>query len=217
MLPAILGLPAQLLWLKQRNDDENSLRGPENQIPYKMPWNTIFLCSICFILIFSLMGCTIALENNRCAFDGKHLMRPSDLPVIVWLGLGIYILGWLTFMILSLRRFREQSLQFRRILAIVCQLAVLSGTAGLIYYVEYNVLFAQGFLVGGNEDGWGFGQILAMIMLIVPVMEMVQHGISYSEGEDRRSRFKEWIESWGRRLTGLAAAVRGVRTVVGPG
>ena len=219
MLPTIFGAAAQLFWLKQRNDNENSLRDPDNKIPYKIPWNTIFLCCICFGLIFSLLGCTMAVEHNRCSFDGKYLMGPSELPLIVWVGLGIYIVGWLMFMVLSRRRYREQSLRFRRILAIVCQVAVLAATAGLIFFVEFNVQFAQGFLVGGSEDSWGFGQILAMIMLIVPVMEMVQHGFSHSEGNDgkTRSRFREWSARWGRRLRGLVATVRGVRRDFGLG
>jgi hypothetical protein len=211
MLPAILGVAAQLLLLKQRNDDNrNRIRRPEEPTAheYNTPWNTIFLCSVCFSLIFGVMGSILSLGDSRCSFDGNHLMGPSDLPLIVWLGLGIYFLGWLTLMFLSLRKFRNKTRRIREIVEPVCQLAVLAGTAGLIYYVEYNVRFAQGFLQGGSEDSWGFGQILAMISLIVPIMEMVKYGVSELRGDWRKSRFKVWIETGGRRLKGVLQRVK---------
>lgn len=87
-------------------------------------------------------------------------------------------------------------------LAVVCQLAALAATGGLIYYVEKNVLFAQGFLVGGTENSWAFGQILAMISVIVPVMEMLQHGASYSKGSDH-NRFICWLKRVRERINSL--------------
>jgi uncharacterized integral membrane protein len=160
MLPAILGVAAKGLWITQRQSDGTHYSAEHNwERRDTVPWGTILLCCICFCLIFGIMFSVLLLQN-RCSFNGSYLMGPSDLPTIVWVGLGIYLLGWIMFMLLSIPRYRVKrwSLRTRRVLAVICQLAVLAATAGLIYYVEYNVQFAQMLvgmkIVGDSDKSW---------------------------------------------------------------
>lgn len=204
MLPVIMGVAAQLPWIRQRQSTIDS-NGDGDGERKRMPWSTMLLCIVAFLFIFGVMGSVLALRN-RCSFDGHYQMGPDSLPLIVWLGLGIYILGWVTSLSLKRDRFHLCSIDLKDWLAVVCQLAVLAATGGLIYFVEKNVLFAQGFLVGGTENNWAFGQILAMISVIVPVMEMLQHGASHSQGSDRNrficclKRARERMNSVFRRM-----------------
>lgn len=177
MFPAILGFGAHALGTRVTR------HGQEHR--HKLPWSTVVLSCICIGLIFGLMFSVLALKD-RCSFNGTYLMGPSSLPIIVWLGLGICVVGWLSFLALSLLpSYRSQpwSLHAQEILVVMCQISVLMATGGLIYYAEYNVQFAQQYLVDGSEDSWGFGQILSLVSLIVPVMEVLQDGISHARGD----------------------------------
>jgi hypothetical protein len=82
-------------------------------------------------------------------------------------------------------------------LAALCHIATLTATIGLIGFIEWNVTFAEPYLQGGSEDAWGFGQIFALVALVVPLLELVEHALSRSNMDGTipaRKRWRYWID-----------------------
>ena len=72
------------------------------------------------------------------------------------------------------------------------QIAAILATVGFISFIELEVQSAQPFLVGGSEDTWGFGQILAMLVLILPTVERLEYGFDPSEEDESKSKLRYW-------------------------
>jgi hypothetical protein len=169
MFPAILSVAAKviLIWVTTRN-------GP--------PWSTRLLVPICFCFIWGMFALPLA----RCSFDGHYLIGPQHIPPVVWVAYAIYVLGGIALLsILLFKSFKRTFCRFREKIAAVCQLAAIAGAVGLIDFVEWNVRFAR-YLVGATEEDWRFGQILAMILLAVPLMEIAERLLSRSTKPESR-------------------------------
>ena len=151
------------------------------------------LCIICVSLIMGLIVLTEKNAHRRCSFDGYRVMGPTDLPIVVWIGAGVYATSLILFICLfvSLGRYRFES--YYPFLVGPGHIGAIAAEIGLIYYVEINVRFAQHFLVGGSEDDWGFGQIFAIASLVIPVVEMTEHVLSPSMDDPKRSRLVHWL------------------------
>jgi hypothetical protein len=63
------------------------------------------------------------------------------------------------------------------VISVLMQIAAILATVGFISFIELGVQRAQPFLVGGSEDTWGFGQILAMLVLILPTVERLEWNV----------------------------------------
>jgi len=85
------------------------------------------------------------------------------------------------------------------VVSVLMQIAAIMVTVGFISFIELGVQSAQPFLVGGSEDTWGFGQILAMSVLILPTVERLEYGFSRSEEDGSKSKLRYWRDvQWER-------------------
>jgi len=77
-------------------------------------------------------------------------------------------------------------------ISMLMQIAAIMATIGIISFIELGVQSAQPFLVGGSEDTWGFGQILAISVLILPTVERLEYGFSRSKEDESKSKLRYW-------------------------
>jgi hypothetical protein len=196
MLPPILSMAAKAV----RPLKAPPLPSPPPPLPHSLlplPWSTICTASLGFCIIFAMMGMA-GLNPNRCSFDGHYMMGPQTLNPVVWIALVAFCLSWPTLLVLSLnKRFRQSRTKWTPVILTICHLSAVAASVGLIYFIEWNVEFAKAYLQGGSENAWGFGQILAVVTLMIPLLELTQHTFSRSEWdlrERKRRRFKYWLD-----------------------
>ena len=139
--------------------------------------------------------------NKSCFFGGIVDSDPIDLfPTILTAGIAIY---FLFLPVCESVQLVERFADWRRyifIISIVAQIAAIMSTAGFISFIELGVRSAQPFLVGGSENTWGFGQILAIAVLILPTVERLEYGFSRSKDDESKSKLKYWIDMQSERI-----------------
>ena len=80
-------------------------------------------------------------------------------------------------------------------LSMLAQIAAIIMTVGFISFIELGVRSAQQFLEGGSEDTWGFGQILAIAVLILPTVERLKYGFSRSTEDESKTKLRYWRDT----------------------
>ena len=203
MVPAILSLVAKVFWVRERSPVA------ERRWP---PVTTIIVATICFALNMGLLGIEGSKDMEKCSFDGVYKFDWAHLPREILAAIGIYFLGLLIYAPHVLGIYPLPAM-FVRVIGIICQSASVVGTCGLIDFIETGVQNAQPYLVGGNEDNWGFGQILAFLLLVLPAMDQLNYMFSPSKQDRTKSNCRVWwIETgkpfWerirvGKSLTGF--------------
>ena len=157
------------------------------------PRITIGLSILCICLNVGLMGIQISTLNQSCFFGGSIDSDPFNLfPTILVAGIIVYFLFLPVF---AAVQFVQRFAKWRRymfIISILAQIAAIIATVGFISLIELGVRRVQPFLVGGSEDTWGFGQILAISVLILPTVERLEYGFSRSKEDPSKSKLRYW-------------------------
>ena len=176
MLPAIFSMVVKCLRLRT--------------VP---PRITIAVSVLCVCLNVGLLGIQIANLGQSCLFGGKIETDPiNSFPTILIASAIVYFLFLPVFAAVQLIERFEKGRKYMFVVSVLMQIAAILVTVGFISFIELGVQSAQPFLVGGSEDTWGFGQILAMSVLILPTVERLEYGFSRSEEDESKSKLRYW-------------------------
>jgi len=188
MLPAIFSMIVKCLYLQTS--------------PLRI---TIGASIVCICLNIGLLGIQIARLNQSCFFGGIVASDPiAFFPTILTAGIVSYFLFLPVCATVQLvKRFAEWRTKWPKTMftiSILAQIAAILSTVGFISFIELDVRSAQPFLVGGSENTWGFGQILAITVLILPTVELLEDGFSQSEEHASKRKLRYWIDMQSERI-----------------
>jgi uncharacterized membrane protein len=139
------------------------------------------------------MGIQIANLSQSCLFGGKIEADPiNSFPTILIASAIVYFLFLPVFAAVQLIERFKNGRKYMFVISLLMQIAAIMATVGFISFIELGVQSAQPFLVGGSEDTWGFGQILAMLVLILPTVERLEYGFSWSEEDKSKRNLRYW-------------------------
>jgi len=164
------------------------------------PRITIGVSILCICLNLGLMGIQFAKLGQSCFFGGIIDSDPIDsLPMTLIASLIVYFLFLPVFAAVQLVARLAKWRRYMFVISVLMQIAAIISTVGLISFIELGVQSVQSFLVGGSEDTWGFGQILAISVLILPTVERLEYGFSRSKEDESKSKLRYWRDlQWER-------------------
>jgi hypothetical protein len=119
----------------------------------------------------------------ECNADVKYVIMGIDAPATnpVFRGLfiasfGLSIIAIIFFLGTNLdKKLSEQFTWLRHSIPGKQGARVASDTAGRAYIIAMTELMIQRNTIGESKSNWGFGQVLAMVMLIGPCVDLVSH------------------------------------------
>jgi hypothetical protein len=190
MVPAILSLVAKVFWVRE----QTPVAERKDKMP---PITTMVVATVCFALNMGLLGIEASKDMQKCSFDGIYKFDWAHLPHEILAAIGIYFLGLAIYFPHVCGIYPLPPI-FVRLIGIICQLASVVGTCGLIDFIETGVQNAQPYLQGGNEDNWGFGQILAFLLLVLPAMDQLNYMFSRSKIDPSKTKCKMWWLTTGK-------------------
>ena len=169
------------------------------------PILTICVTTICFVLNVGLLGLIISRFHHHCMFDMKVDTDPiSSFPTLLSSGLIIYFLLIPILAIIQFWKRLEKWREYVVVIGLIGQIGAILMSIGLIFFIELLVQQAQPYLVGGSEDIWGFGQVLALSLLVIPTVERMKYAGEEAEEDGSLTNLEYWriytFEPFGERM-----------------
>ena len=160
----------------------------------KCPQNLTIASSIlCICFNFALAGTVISHLSDYCIFNGVVASDPiSSFPTIL---IGGAVAYFVTLPLFALVQYFPRFKNLRKYLPVVCvfcQVAAIFGSVGFIIFIELLVREVQPYLQGGSENTWGFGQVLSLVLLVLPTVDIIQQCLEKSKDNPPYTKLENW-------------------------
>ncbi len=157
------------------------------------PILTICASMVCTCLNVGLLSLVFSILHQHCLFDGKVDTNPvGSFPNILFAGVVILFIIFFVLAVVQYVRIFERWRKYVFIVGIIGQIGGILSSIGFILFIELLVQEAQQYLIGGSEDKWGFGQILALSLLVIPTVERIKYAYEKAEEDHSLTNFQYW-------------------------